>query len=411
MRRAVIVGGGQAGYTVAVELRRRGWQGQVVLVQEENHLPYQRPPLSKAALTDSGTDVALAPADAYPRHGIDLRTGQAVVAIDRDRCAVELSTGQSLGYDHLVLATGSTARRAAGVGSGIEGLLTLRGISDADMLRRAMERGTSMGIVGGGFIGLEIASAGRKLGLDTVVVEAQPNLMQRVVSRPTSAYFADLHRTAGTVVELSAQSSEIVVDRGRVTGLVTTTGRKYDVDFLLWAVGALPRDELARAAGLEVDRGVLVDSSLRTSDPAISAIGDCAVRKTGDGPGERLESVQNAVDQARYVAARLTGNPGPYATVPWFWSDQCGVRLQIAGVTQGHDETVVVGDRAAGSFSVYCFGGGRFLGAESVGRPADHLAVRRILAARAELRPQEVRADGFTPAAWIRERLDRPARV
>jgi 3-phenylpropionate/trans-cinnamate dioxygenase ferredoxin reductase subunit len=388
---AVIVGAGQAGYQVAASLRDKGYPGRIVLLGNEPGIPYQRPPLSKAYLTGAlaGTRLALRPMTFYAKHGIDLEAGQ-VVGIDRDRHRVRLADGRALGYDHLVLATGARNRKLTVPGAQLGGVLGLRTKADADRIRQRLGAARDIVVIGGGFIGLEFAASAAKLGLTVTVIEGSDRVMRRAVSPAVSQHYEALHARHGNRVVRGVAVAGLH-GTSHVTAVELADGTVLLANLVVVGIGVEPNTELAAAAGLAVDDGVVVDAHMSTSDPDISAIGDCATcpsRHTGSRL--RLESVQNAVDQARCLAARLTGAPEPYTALPWFWSEQFDARLQIAGLSAGYDRAVVRGDPASGAFSVFCFRHDRLVAVESVNRVPDHMAARRLLAAGRSLRPADV---------------------
>lgn len=399
----VIVGAGQAGFQAAVSLRKLGYADRVVLVGDEPELPYQRPPLSKELLAGVEARVALRPEAFYAEHAIELRCGDAATRVDRGAREVELASGTRLGYEHLVLATGARNRALRVPGAQLDGVVGLRTHVEARALADGLGAGARIVVIGGGFIGLEVAAAARARGAGVTVVEAADRCMARALSAPTAAHLEGLHRAAGCDLRTGVGVVRLVDDgSGRVSAAVLTDGTVLEAALVVLGVGVLPETTLAGTAGLAVDDGVLVDAALRTSDPAVFAIGDCARFVAGSGT-RRLESVQNATDQARSVAATIvTGKPQVYREVPWFWSTQHGARLQIAGVPDGPCTTVVRGDPASGAFSVFCFDDERLCAVESVNRPKDHMAARKLLATNATL----------TPADAAREDLDlRPLAV
>lgn len=385
-RAVVIAGAGQAGSQVAASLRHERFDGKIVLVGDEPALPYQRPPLSKAFLAGAIEDdlLPLRPDHFYRQHRIDLVRPDTVITIDRNHKRVHLRSGRSMPYDHLVLALGSRPRWPKQLCRGVAGVMTLRTVGDAAAIRQRLTTASDVVIVGAGFLGLEVATLARASGANVTVIDIQDFAMARVVSRTTARFFAEQHSTNGIRLILGTGAAGISVAAGRLRGLETTAGEHIDADVVLVAAGVTPNTELAAAARLDCADGIVVDQHLVTADAAISAIGDCARYPSPFAPGTvRLESVQNASDQARSVALRLCGRARRYAAVPWFWSEQAGHKLQIAGVTAGHDSTVVRGDPASGRFSVFCFRGQRLAGVESVNSPAHHLTARRLLGAGA----------------------------
>jgi 3-phenylpropionate/trans-cinnamate dioxygenase ferredoxin reductase subunit len=391
----VIVGGGQAGFETAFALRSKGHAAPITLIGEEDGVPYQRPPLSKAYLhpPDGGPDLdelVLRPRTWFENHDVILRCGERVVAIDRGRAEVELAGGDRLPFAHLVLATGAGNRPLPVDGADLPGVHYLRTLAEADRLIGALAGCGSVAVIGAGFIGLEVAAAARKKGLQVTVVEAADRPMSRAVSVAMSDYFTGLHRDKGVDLRLGTGVVRVVERGGRAAGVQTDTGEVLHADVVVVGIGVIPETSLAAAAGLATANGIIVDEQLRTTDPRIFAIGDCASFPTEDGRTLiRLESVQNAVDQARCVAAQLTGPPESYKAVPWFWTEQYDSKLQMAGLVQGHDVAVLRGSPEDHAFSVFCFNGERLLGVESVHRPADHMAARRLLAAGASVTPEQ----------------------
>jgi 3-phenylpropionate/trans-cinnamate dioxygenase ferredoxin reductase component len=379
-----IIGAGQAGFQVASSLRQEGFDGRVALIGDEPGLPYQRPPLSKSYLAgESGFDeLLLRPEAFYEKQQIELITGGAVTNIDRPGRCLRLGSGGVIECDHIVLATGARFRPLPVPGAQLDGVLPLRTLADADILRERLAQAREVVVIGAGFIGLEFAAVAIGAGAAVHIVEVTHHPMGRVVSAQTSRFFTEAHRAWGATISLGAGVARILGTGGRANAVETTDGRVLPADLVLICIGVLPNGELAGDAGLAVDNGIVVDQYLATNDPAISAIGDCANFPTRFAGGRvRLESVQNGVDQARSVAARIAGKPAPYDKVPWFWSDQRDLKLQIAGITAGHDEAVLRGDPERRDFSVFCFRAGQLLGVESVNRPADHIVARRLLAA------------------------------
>ncbi|MBV9838821.1 MAG: FAD-dependent oxidoreductase [Solirubrobacterales bacterium] len=401
----VIVGAGQAGLQTAVSLRSAGFERSVVLIGAEPGLPYEHPPLSKALLagTAQPKDVALRPESYFDSHEVELLAGERVVAVERDMRRVLLESGAAVRYEHLVLATGAVNRRLECPGCELDGVLSLRTLAQALELRERLLDAERVAIVGAGFIGLEVAAVARAMGKQVDVFELAELPMGRVVSEPTARFFARAHRREGVHLHFNSGVRRIVGDGGRARAVETSDGDTVLADVVLVAIGIVPDDELAAVAGLPVAGGVRVDQRLLTPDPAISAIGDCARFPSpfADRP-VILESVQNACDQGRAVAARVSGDDRAYTAVPWFWSDQGQLRLQIAGLTVGAQDAVVIGDPEQGRFSALCFAGGRLLGVESVGRPGDHVAARKLLARRASLSPEQARRADFDLKAYAR---------
>jgi 3-phenylpropionate/trans-cinnamate dioxygenase ferredoxin reductase subunit len=400
-----IIGAGQAGFQTAASLRDNGFDGRIVMVGDEPALPYQRPPLSKSYLAGEAglDDLWLRPLEFFAKQQIELLCGDTVTAIDRKERSLRLASGVTHAWDHLVLATGARCRWPPIPGAELDGVLTLRTLADADILRRRLGEAREVVVVGAGFIGLEFASVALACGARVHVVEITDHPMGRVVSAPISRFFTEAHIGWGAEVALGTGVTRILGNADRVSGIETSDGRQISADLVLICIGVLPNAELAGDAGLAVDNGIVVDEYLLTADPSISAIGDCANFPTPFALGRvRLESVQNAVDQARNVAERLAGRPSPYVKVPWFWSDQGDLKLQIAGITTGHDTSVVRGNPADRKFSVFCFRGERLIGVESVNRPADHVVARRLLAGDPLLLPAHAGDESYDLRAHAR---------
>ncbi|MEU8028767.1 FAD-dependent oxidoreductase [Streptomyces sp. NPDC049099] len=399
-RHVVVVGAGQGGPDTAAALRAQGYDGRITLVGEEPALPYQRPPLSKGFLTGAvgHADLVPRPESFFEAQDIELVTGDRAHRIDVFRARVELTSGGSLGYDRLVLATGARPRTLPVPGADLCGVLTLRTLADAEALRALLAGPPrQVVVVGAGFVGLELATTARKLGHEVTVVEAQSRVLARALTPQLSRWLAGRHRQQGVRL---LTGSEVASLHGSAAGQVEVVrlndGTRLPADLVVVGIGVLPRSELAADAGLLVGDGVIVDQWLRTNDRSVYAIGDCArFRSARQGRHIRLESVQNASDQARCVATAICGAPAPYTAVPWFWSEQCALRLQLAGLTAHHDETVTVGDPDEGRFSVLCYREGALVGVESVGRPADHGIARRLLASGTGPSPAQARVPDF----------------
>jgi 3-phenylpropionate/trans-cinnamate dioxygenase ferredoxin reductase subunit len=387
----LIVGAGHAGFQLAASLRQHGLGERIGLINDEAHLPYQRPPLSKAYLKGEGRPDSLMfrPDKFYREQNIELIAG-GVVSIDRSARKVLLASGAALDYGHLVLATGARNRLLDVPNANLEGVRYLRTLDESEALRQRIAAGQRVVVIGAGFIGLEFAATARIKGLEVDVVELGARVMARAVTAEISDYFQERHTAAGIRIHLGVQVTSIESDGAKVTGVSLSDGRHLPADLVVVGVGVLPNAELAAEAGLTVAAGVVVDEQLLTSDPDISAIGDCALFASPRfGASLRLESVQNATDHARCVAARLTGDAKTYDGLPWFWSDQGDDKLQIAGLTTGYDRVVVRGDRAQRSFSAFCYKAGKLVGIESINRAADHVFGRRILAMNKSIEPEQ----------------------
>lgn len=398
----VVVGAGHAGVQLAASLRERGSTRPITLIEPDPELPYQRPPLSKEFLCGAeASGSPLRPLEFYREQSIELRCGWAD-SIDRAARTVRMRDGEVVEYGHLVLATGARNRLLRVPSADAPGVHPLRSLADARVLRRALADAERMVVIGGGFIGLEVAAAASKLGCEATVVETAGRVMSRAVSEPTSESLTRLHRRAGVVVLTGRSVQGFTVDAtGGVSGVELDDREILPADLVVVGVGVVPNVELARDSGLEVANGIVVDETLLTADRRISAIGDCAAFPDGGPlPLMRLESVQNALDQARFVAARLSGDTGAYAAVPWFWTAQFSAKLQIAGIAHTEGEVVVLGDPDA-AFSALRFEEGVLAAVESVNRPGDHMAARRILGSGVLPRIEEARANGFSLKGFL----------
>ncbi|MGE0154217.1 MAG: NAD(P)/FAD-dependent oxidoreductase [Reyranellaceae bacterium] len=391
----MIVGGGQAGIEAAMSLRGGGYQEPIRLLTGEAFAPYQRPPLSKDVLLGrrSLDRLGFVGPEFYEKNGIALHISCWVDAIERPQRRVVLRNGERHAYDHLVLATGAQARRLSRMPAGVTCLRTL---DDAAILAKALDEVDRLIVVGGGFIGLEVAASAHQRGKSVTVLEKAGRLMERVASPAMAQYFLDLHRNNGVAVRLGVELDEWVRSGSRLDGMKLATGELVPARLAVVGIGVNVDGTLAASAGLEFDDGILVDAQMRTSDPCVYAIGDCARHYNRHaGAVIRLESVQNAVDQAQVAAANIMGKERHYDSVPWFWTDQYGAKLQIAGFPAASSLPVLRGDPATGGFSVFHFAGGGLVAAESVNRPADHMAARRILARQSRLAPEQAADPSF----------------
>lgn len=376
----VIVGAGHAGFQLALALRQNSFSGAIRLINSEPHLPYQRPPLSKAYLKGAGGADSLhfRPAAFFTDQRIEIVAGEAV-GINRTARSVRLASGESLDYAHLVLATGARNRllQIDGVG---DDLHYIRSLKETERLRLQLGDAKRVAVIGAGFIGLEFAATARAKGLEVDVIELAPRVMARAVTADISRFFQQRHEQAGMRFHFGVGVAAIERSDGAIAALILSNGQRIGVDSIVVGIGVLPNTEIAAEAGLEIASGIVVDQHLRTADPDISAIGDCAVFPSPHAPRlVRIESVQNATDQARCVAARLCGKAAAYDALPWFWSDQGSDKLQIVGLTEGADLTVVRGSAEQGSFSMFCYRNNSLVGIESVNRGADHVLGRKLL--------------------------------
>jgi 3-phenylpropionate/trans-cinnamate dioxygenase ferredoxin reductase subunit len=342
MKRIVVVGAGQAGASCVAKLRAEGFEGAITLIGEEHVPPYQRPPLSKAYLLGEMAleRLYLRPESYYAENGIELMLDTRAAAIDREGRSVTAG-GAEVPYDALVLATGSVPRRLPDtIGGTLAGVHVVRGLRDVDAMAPAIAKGGRVLVVGGGYIGLEAASVCAKMGLEVTLIEAAERILGRVACPETSAWFRDLHRRHGVDIREGVGLTCLDGVDGRVTGAIFSDGTERPFDLVIAGIGIAPATALAEAAGLDVENGIRVDAQGRTSDPAIWAAGDCA-SLPHRGTRIRLESVQNAIDQAEAVARNILGAGEDYVPHPWFWSDQYDVKLQIAGLNTGYRDVVV----------------------------------------------------------------------
>jgi len=387
----VIIGGGQGGFQVAASLRAEGYQEPITLIGDEPNIPYQRPPLSKGFLLGKQEQrhAELRPAAFYETQRITLVTAR-VAAIDRASRRVTLDSGEHIEYDTLVLATGAR-NRVLPHGN----VLYLRTLGEATEIRQRLAAANDVVVIGGGFIGLEVAAAARTLNKQVTVIESQSRLMARVVAPAVSEYFRAQHEAKGVDVILNAKLSGIN-DQEVLLGERT----RRPADLVIAGIGVEPNIELAREAGLPVGNGITVNEYLQTPDERIFAIGDCAESPSSYASSDagalcRLESVQNAVDQAACVAKAIVGHRAPYGAVPWFWTDQYDIHLQMAGLPTGFDQVVTRGDPETRKFSVFYYRAGKLCAVDSVNRPADHLAARKLIGARATLSPDQAKDESF----------------
>jgi 3-phenylpropionate/trans-cinnamate dioxygenase ferredoxin reductase subunit len=393
-----IIGAGQAGLQVAASLRELQHPGRVVLIGDEPHLPYQRPPLSKGYLLGEVDEaqLGLRPSAFFSKLQIELLTGRRALAIDRCRRIVGLDDDSVVEYDQLVLATGARNRPLRVPGTDLQNVFYLRTLDESAALRARMGTAKNAVVIGAGFIGLEFAAAAAKQGLDVTVLDVAGRPMARAVSKTMSRIFLREHQKLGVQLRFDTQVVRLLGDSGRVSG-VETGGTVLKADLVVIGIGVVPNIELAAACDLAVDDGVAVDEFLQTSDPHISAIGDVAahVNQHAHGHRVRLESVQNASDQARCIARRLVGQPAPYDALPWFWSHQAHLKLQMAGLPSADCDEAVRGDPDSAVCSVFLFRAGRVVCVESLNRATDHMFARRLLANRIPLTPEQAADTSF----------------
>lgn len=408
----LIIGASQAGVQIATSLRELGDEEPILLVGKESHPPYQRPPLSKAFLTGKIAPEGLQfrSPDWYVANRIDLACGEKITSVTLPQAeesgVAVTAAGRRIAFQRLALTVGGRARRLSIPGHDLAGVSYLRHLDDAGDLRKRLDDARDVVVIGGGFIGLEAAASARAAGKNVTVVDVADRLLGRAVAPEVSEFYLAAHERRGTRVLLGASVIAVRGVDGTVTGVELSDGRVLPADLVLVGVGLVPRTELAEQLGLEVDGGIVVDSRARTSHRAVVAAGDCTTLPhplTGTGR-LRIESVQNAIAQARVAAATLLGRTDETRAVPWFWSDQDTLKLQIAGLSAGHDEVVLRGDPDTESFSALYFSNGKLIAADSVNAPRDHMVVRKVLGADATVDKRRA-ADSGTPLKELIQRL------
>jgi 3-phenylpropionate/trans-cinnamate dioxygenase ferredoxin reductase component len=388
----VIVGTGQAGFQTAASLRTEGYLEKITLIGEEPHIPYQRPPLSKGFPLGKQDieSIELRPKQFYRDHQIDLLAGEKVVAIDGAARQVKLDSGGHLLYESLVLAVGARNRRLSLEGAELDGVLYLRSLDEAAVVKDRLEHAKDIVVIGGGFIGLELAAVACSLGKSVTVLEALPRLMSRAVAPLISEFYRELHTSKGVKVVCGASVSGMEGSGGKVREVLLTDGTRFPAELVLIGVGVVPNSELAQNAGLRISNGIAVNQYLQTVDENIFAIGDCAEHPCEfTGRRIRLESVQNAADQAQCAAATIAGQRNVYRALPWFWTDQFDIKLQMAGISDGHDCIVSRGNSESRKLSVFYFKAGRLIAIDSINRPLDHMMGRKLIANRVRLTPEQ----------------------
>jgi len=400
----VIIGASYAGIQSALSAREAGYADDITVVCDETWLPYQRPPLSKDFLLGVTGESHLVLRDEafFKTERIDLALGHRATEIDTRAKRVHLDDGAALDFDTLVLATGSRARRIGVPGADLDGVCYLRTVTDALDLKARLAQASSVVIVGGGFIGLEVASSAAKLGKKVTVVESVTRLLERAVCPLVSGFLHTMHLKAGVEVRMG-ESVVAMEGDGRVAAVTLASGTKLPADLVLVGIGGIANDDLARAAGIKCTNGVAVDAHGRTEHPDIYAAGDCANHYSRFADGWiRLESVQNAQDQAKAAGLAIAGRHAPYDAVPWFWSDQYDAKLQIVGLSARHDRMVVRGSEDDGKFSVFFYKGDDLIAADSINRPGDQMACRRLITAGVSPTPEEAADPSFDLRPLVR---------
>ncbi len=388
----VIAGAGHAAGQVVASLRQKKFAGRIVLIGEESWLPYQRPPLSKKFLAGalSAERLYFKPASFYDDPDIAVHLGTRITAIDRDNCSVTSSNGDVFNYDKLVLALGSRPRTLSLPGADLAGIHYLRGIDDVLKIQAEIQTGQRLVIVGAGYIGLEVAAVTVMLGIDVTVVEMEDRVMSRVVSPQLSEFYQQEHLAHGVTLKLSTGTSGFSGSK-KLQYVLLDNGEKLAADLVVVGVGIVPNIELADAAELETENGIVVDDHCRTSDAKIYAVGDCTFHPNAVlGTSLRLESVHNALEQAKTAASNICGEEATYAQVPWFWSDQYDLKLQIVGLSQGYDEVVMRGDPLTRSFACLYLRDGQLIAVDAVNSPKDFMQSKALIANRARIDPRKL---------------------
>jgi 3-phenylpropionate/trans-cinnamate dioxygenase ferredoxin reductase subunit len=397
-KRVVIAGAGHAAGQVVASLRQFKFDGQIVLVGDEPYLPYQRPPLSKKFLSGDlpAERLYVKPESFYDDPAISLQLDTSIAAIDREAKCLRIEDGDDVEFDTLVIATGSRVRRLPIEGADLKGVHYLRSIADVDGIHDGMEAGKKLVIIGAGYIGLEVAAVAQQAGLHVTVIEMADRVMSRVVSPETSDFYQIEHTDQGVRFRLSTGVSSLN-GKKRVKSVTTSEGEDIPADLVIIGVGIQPNTELATNAGLDVDNGIVVDDHCRTGDPNIFAVGDCTSHPNAIYDRQlRLESVHNAVEQAKTAAANICGQDVAYAQVPWFWSDQYDLKLQIAGLSEGYDDVVIRGNPAERSFSCLYLREGRLIAVDAINAPRDFVQSKQLIANHAKIGKEKL-ADPATP--------------
>ena len=397
----VIAGAGHAAGQAIATLKQKQFAGRIVLVGDEPYLPYQRPPLSKKFLAGEmpAERLYFKPASFYKDANIETRLGTRIDALRRDARQLRTESAETINYDKLILALGARARTLPVSGADLEGVHYLRGIADVQGIRAEMTPGRSMVIVGAGYIGLEVAAVSRQQGLHVTVIELEDRVMSRVVSPEVSAFYEKRHAQHGVDLRLSTGLEAFSGD-GRVAAVQTSDGASIPADFVVVGVGIRPNTEIAEEAGLAVNNGIVVDDTCRSSDPDIYSIGDCTSHPNSIyGRHLRLESVHNALEQAKTAASNLCGDETHYSQVPWFWSDQYGLKLQIAGLSEGYDDVVIRGEPAESSFACFYLRQRKLIAVDAINSPREFMQSKALIAAHAEVDPRDL-AD---PAIALRD--------
>jgi 3-phenylpropionate/trans-cinnamate dioxygenase ferredoxin reductase subunit len=403
----VVIGAGQAALQTIMSLRQGGYEAAITLVGDEAYLPYQRPPLSKAYLSGKmeRDRLFLKPDAFYTDNQVTLKLDMRVDSLDAAAKSVKLSNGETLAYEYAVIATGSRPRLLDVPGRQLDNIFDLRGMADIDAMQPHFVEGKKLLVVGGGYIGLEAAAVAAAMGMRVHVLEAAPRLLARVAEPEISAFYTRLHKDNGVTLVTDSQMTGFVGDNA-VRGVEMADGSVINADIVITGIGILPNIEIAEAAGLTVENGIVVNEVGQTSDAHIFAAGDCTSHPNDLlGRTMRLESVPNAIEQGKAVASAICGAPKPYHQVPWFWSDQYDVKLQIAGVPLEIDQKILRGDDSTNSFAWFYFTGDKLTGVTAVNRPAEFMAGRMLieksLKGEAIADPAKLADEAMKPKEWL----------
>lgn len=400
----IIVGGSHAGAQVAISLRQEGWEGKILVISNESSLPYHRPPLSKGFVSGDKTldDILLRPASYFDKHQIEFQFNTDVSAIDRKAKQITTTSADTLEYEKLALTTGARVRKIEIPGSELHGIHYLRSVADAKAIKHDAQNAKNAVIIGGGYIGLELAASLKKAGIDVTVLEMAPRVLARVAAVEVAEFYARVHREEGVSI-VTDSSAASFNGKERVNTVQATNGKSYAADIVIVGVGVIPNTELAEAAGLDVNNGIVVDEFAKTSDPDIVAAGDCTFHPNALlGRNLRLESVPNATEQAKSAAASICGNEKVYASLPWFWSDQFDLKLQIAGINHDYDRVVLRGD-ANGSRSMAAFylKNNEVIAADCINRAPEFAAVKKALSKGMKIRIDDLADESIKPKDLI----------
>ena len=396
--KAVIVGASHAGSQIAVQLRQQGWEGEIVVISDEPHLPYHRPPLSKEYLSGARSleNILIRSQAAYDKAEVQFRLGQKVTGIDRTNKQLMLADGERIDYNRLALATGAKVRKIDLPGVENTGVNYLRTLQDVDQIKTFAKPGKHAVIIGGGYIGLETAAKLRQLGMEVVVLETLPRVLQRVTAPQVSDFYTRIHREEGVSI-LTGKVAQRISGDDRVKSVICQDGSEYPADLVVIGVGVIPSTELAEQSGLDIDNGILVNEYAQTSDPDIVAAGDCTNHYNAVYDRYiRLESVQNANDQGKVAAATICGKMNAYNTLPWFWSEQYDIRLQIAGLSEGYDQRVIRGDiRRGRKFAVFYLKAEHLLAVDAVNSMQEFMQSKRLIVEKVAVDPEKLADEQF----------------